>query len=256
MVKTSSSELHKAAWNEDGDAKMAAAFASKQRGTGNWTTSSKRSGQRRSGKNCRERWGNNQKPADPKLKSFTPQEEELIIQLHAVLGSRWPIIAQQLPEKTESDVKILWNSKLKKKLSAMGIDPVTHKPFSQILADYGSMGAFRLHPLSRDLKGALPAAAGPVKAELSDPQLDAEEASASSFSWSDFFLEEAFAAQQNGGHFDDDEILQGKGDTKIDGAAGFDAAPSSSSAFVEAMIGKQDEMCSQLPCFYEEPFYY
>nr|GMD98698.1 transcription factor MYB35-like [Ipomoea batatas]GME02176.1 transcription factor MYB35-like [Ipomoea batatas] len=45
------------------------------------------------------------------------------------------IIAQQLPGRTENDVKSLWNTKLKKKLSAMGIDPVTHKPFSQILAD-------------------------------------------------------------------------------------------------------------------------
>lgn len=198
-----------------------------------------------------------------------------------------------MPEKTESDVKILWNSKLKKKLSAMGIDPVTHKPFSQILADYGSMGAFprgrttRLQPQSRDLKHelqvqTLPAAktiTGGVKAELSDHlyaqmELVTDEASsymsessaeASSFSWSDFFLEEAFAAQENGGQFGggDDEISQVKGDKKIDyggggvvvGGGGFDAA-SSSSAFVEAMIGKQDEMCSQLPCFYEEPFYY
>lgn len=44
-------------------------------------------GQRRSGKMCRERWSSNEK-CDPKLKSFTPQEEDLIIQLHAVIGSR------------------------------------------------------------------------------------------------------------------------------------------------------------------------
>lgn len=181
-----------------------------------------------------------------------------------------------MPEKTESDVKIVWNSKLKKKLSAMGIDPVTHKPFSQILADYGSMGAF---PRPRDLKGALQVQTSlttAVKSEISDSdhlysQLEAIEASscvnegsaaaqeASSFSWSDFFLEEAFAAQENGGQFGgrDDEISEVR---KIDGGGGsagmgFDAS-SSSSAFVEAMIGKQDEMCSQLPCFYEEPFYY
>ncbi|XP_042016737.1 transcription factor MYB61-like isoform X1 [Salvia splendens] len=231
MVKNSSG---------DAEAKMAAAFASKQRGIGNWTTCSKRSGQRRSGK----KWSNNQKP-DPKVTSFTPQEEDLIIQLHSVVGSRWTIIAQQLGERTESDVKNVWNSKLKKKLSAMGIDPVTHKPFSQILADYGSMGAFpatRHHDLSRGFKGkALPS----VNAEVSVGNQEA-----SSFSWSDFFLEEAFAAQEY------DEVL---GEGKIDGGGGggFEAAAATtSSAFVEAMIGKQDEMCSQLPCFYEEPFYY
>lgn len=43
MVKTSSSDVQKGVWNEDGDAKMAA-FAPKQHGTGNWTASSKRSG--------------------------------------------------------------------------------------------------------------------------------------------------------------------------------------------------------------------
>ncbi|XP_051123343.1 transcription factor MYB35-like isoform X2 [Andrographis paniculata] len=115
---------------------------------------------RRNGKGGRERWsgGGNREP-DGKHKSFTPQEEELVIQLHAAIGSRWPIIAQQLPGRTENDVKTLWNSKLRKKLSAMGIDPVTHKPFSQILADYGSIGAFpkartRFASLSRDLKNA------------------------------------------------------------------------------------------------------
>lgn len=41
----------------------------------------------------------------------------------------------------------------------MGIDPVTHKPFSQILADYGNIGGLprstkRIGSLSRDLKTA------------------------------------------------------------------------------------------------------
>lgn len=44
MVKTSTSDLQKSAyWNEEEDAKMAA-FPSKQRGTGNWSTTLKRSG--------------------------------------------------------------------------------------------------------------------------------------------------------------------------------------------------------------------
>lgn len=52
------------------------------------------------------------------------------------------MIAQQLPGRTDNDVKNYWNTKLKKKLCEMGIDHVTHKPFSQIIADYGSIGAF------------------------------------------------------------------------------------------------------------------
>lgn len=56
------------------------------------------------------------------------------------LGFRWSIIAQQLPGRTDNDVKNHWNTKLRKKLKEMGIDPVTHKPFSQVLRDYGNIG--------------------------------------------------------------------------------------------------------------------
>ncbi|KAJ6760593.1 F14D16.11-RELATED [Salix purpurea] len=65
--------------------------------------------------------------------------------------------AQQLPGRTDNDVKKCWNSRLRKKLSEMGIDPVTHKPLSKILADYGNIGGHvksgsRIGSLSRDLK--------------------------------------------------------------------------------------------------------
>lgn len=72
---------------------------------------------------------------------------------------RWSIIAQQLPGRTDNDVKNHWNTKLRKKLSEIGIDPVTHKPFSQILADYGNIGGLRkpgtrIGSLNKDLRNA------------------------------------------------------------------------------------------------------
>lgn len=101
------------------------------------------SGMGRVERSSRPRWSNRSRhDLDNHQDNFSPQEEELIIKLHATIGSRWTIIAQQLPGRTDNDVKNLWNTKLKKKLSAMGIDPVTHKPFSQILADYGNIGGF------------------------------------------------------------------------------------------------------------------
>uniref|UniRef100_A0A7N0V2M3 Uncharacterized protein n=1 Tax=Kalanchoe fedtschenkoi TaxID=63787 RepID=A0A7N0V2M3_KALFE len=140
-------------WSPEEDAKMMA-YVSKY-GTGNWTAVPKKAGLRRCGKSCRLRWNNYLRP-DLKHDSFTPQEEELIIKLHGAIGTRWSIIAQQLPGRTDNDVKNYWNSKLRKKLQDMGIDPVTHKPYSQILADYGSIGGLRKfgHSLNKDLKNA------------------------------------------------------------------------------------------------------
>ncbi|TXG50388.1 hypothetical protein EZV62_022912 [Acer yangbiense] len=144
-------------WTAEEDAKILA-YVSKH-GAGNWTAVPKKAGYfgglRRCGKSCRLRWTNYLRP-DLKHDSFTPQEEEMIIRLHAAIGSRWAIIAQQLPGRTDNDVKNYWNTKLRKKLSDMGIDPVTHKPFSQILVDYGNIGGLykcgnRIGSLNRDM---------------------------------------------------------------------------------------------------------
>jgi hypothetical protein len=50
----------------------------------------------RTGKQCRERWCNN---LDPSLKkgAWTAEEDHLIIQMHAKLGTRWAEIAKSLP---------------------------------------------------------------------------------------------------------------------------------------------------------------
>ncbi|MBA0757874.1 hypothetical protein Gotri_020919, partial [Gossypium trilobum] len=69
---------------------------------------------------------------DLKRGTFSQEEENLIIELHAVLGNRWSQIAAQLPGRTDNEIKNLWNSCLKKKLRQRGIDPVTHKPLSEV----------------------------------------------------------------------------------------------------------------------------
>ncbi len=42
---------------------------------------------------------------------------------------RWSRIAAQLPGRTDNEIKNYWNTRLKKKLRHMGLDPSTHKPF-------------------------------------------------------------------------------------------------------------------------------
>ncbi|KAG8646446.1 hypothetical protein MANES_09G007100v8 [Manihot esculenta] len=84
-------------------------------------------GLRRCGKSCRLRWINYLRP-DIKRGKFSSQEEQTIIQLHALLGNKWSAIATHLPRRTDNEIKNYWNTHLKKRLDRMGIDPMTHKP--------------------------------------------------------------------------------------------------------------------------------
>ncbi|CAK9196678.1 unnamed protein product, partial [Sphagnum troendelagicum] len=106
-------------WTPEEDAKLLACIA--QHGTGSWRTLPKKAGLQRCGKSCRLRWTNYLRP-DLKHGRFTDHEEKLIVNLHAALGSRWSLIAAQLPGRTDNDVKNYWNTRLKKKLSEVG-DP-------------------------------------------------------------------------------------------------------------------------------------
>ncbi|XP_062106152.1 transcription factor MYB80-like [Humulus lupulus] len=119
-------------WTPEEDNKLSSYIA--QHGTRNWRLIPKNAGLERCGKSCRLRWTNYLRP-DLKHGQFSDAEEQTIVKLHSIVGNRWSIIAAQLPGRTDNDVKNHWNTKLKKKLSGMGIDPVTHKPFSHLMAE-------------------------------------------------------------------------------------------------------------------------
>ncbi|PON59431.1 MYB transcription factor [Parasponia andersonii] len=130
------SNVKRGLWTAEEDAKLLAHVS--KLGIGNWTMVPKKAGLNRCGKSCRLRWTNYLRP-DLKHDTFTPQEEDHIINLHHAIGSRWSLIAKQLPGRTDNDVKNYWNTKLRKKLYNRGIDPVTHKPISQILSEFGNI---------------------------------------------------------------------------------------------------------------------
>ncbi|KAM1055440.1 hypothetical protein ACFX13_029664 [Malus domestica] len=119
-------------WTPEEDNKLSSYIA--QHGTRNWRLIPKNAGLQRCGKSCRLRWTNYLRP-DLKHGQFSDAEEQTIVKYHSVVGNRWSLIAAQLPGRTDNDVKNHWNTKLKKKLSGMGIDPVTHKPFSHLMAE-------------------------------------------------------------------------------------------------------------------------
>ncbi|EXB24691.1 Transcription factor RAX1 [Morus notabilis] len=82
-------------------------------------------GLNRCGKSCRLRWLNYLRP-DIKHGGFTEEEDSVIWTLYNSIGSRWSIIASQLPGRTDNDVKNYWNTKLKKKLSMAGRTSFNH----------------------------------------------------------------------------------------------------------------------------------
>ncbi|KAI3452629.1 hypothetical protein Pfo_009293 [Paulownia fortunei] len=95
-----------------------------------WRLVPKLAGLMRCGKSCRLRWINYLRP-DLKRGAFTEAEEDMMIELHSRLGNRWSKIAAHFPGRTDNEIKNHWNTRIKKKMKLLGLDPVTHKPIEQ-----------------------------------------------------------------------------------------------------------------------------
>lgn len=85
--------LKKGPWTEAEDAELLEYV--KRHGEGNWNVVHKNSGVRRCGKSCRLRWANHLRP-NLKKGPFSPEEEEIIIKLHAKYGNKWARMASQV----------------------------------------------------------------------------------------------------------------------------------------------------------------
>ncbi|KAL0740651.1 hypothetical protein Bca4012_082164 [Brassica carinata] len=89
----------------------------RKRGEGNWNAVQKNSGLLRCGKSCRLRWANHLRP-NLRKGSFSPDEEKIIIELHAKLGNKWARMASQLPGRTDNEIKNYWNTRMKRRQRA------------------------------------------------------------------------------------------------------------------------------------------
>lgn len=106
--------VKKGPWSPEEDAKLKA-YIDKYGTGGNWIALPQKIGLKRCGKSCRLRWLNYLRP-NIKHGSFTEEEDNIILNLYISIGSRWSIIAAQLPGRTDNDIKNYWNTRLKKKL--------------------------------------------------------------------------------------------------------------------------------------------
>ncbi|KAI3688204.1 hypothetical protein L1987_81914 [Smallanthus sonchifolius] len=110
---TTTMKMRKGLWSPEEDEKLMNYMITN--GQGCWSDIARNAGLQRCGKSCRLRWINYLRP-DVKRGAFSPQEEELIVHLHSLLGNRWSQIATRLPGRTDNEIKNFWNSTVKKRL--------------------------------------------------------------------------------------------------------------------------------------------
>ncbi|XP_052204925.1 transcription factor RAX3-like [Diospyros lotus] len=106
--------VKKGPWSPEEDDKLKSYI--EEHGTGgNWIALPQKIGLKRCGKSCRLRWLNYLRP-NIKHGGFSEEEDNMICSLYLSIGSRWSVIAAQLPGRTDNDIKNYWNTRLKKKL--------------------------------------------------------------------------------------------------------------------------------------------
>nr|AGN52124.1 MYB-related transcription factor [Salvia miltiorrhiza]AGN52234.1 MYB-related transcription factor [Salvia miltiorrhiza] len=121
--------VKKGPWSPEEDAKLKE-FINKYGPAGNWIALPQKAGLKRCGKSCRLRWLNYLRP-NIKHGEFSDEEDGIICTLYATIGSRWSVIASQLPGRTDNDIKNYWNTKLKKKILGLN-QPKFQPPFSSL----------------------------------------------------------------------------------------------------------------------------
>ncbi|KAG0450797.1 hypothetical protein HPP92_026517 [Vanilla planifolia] len=176
------STVKKGPWSPEEDSKLKQFI--EQFGTGgNWIALPHKAGLKRCGKSCRLRWLNYLRP-NIKHGEFSDAEDRIICSLFASIGSRWSIIASQLPGRTDNDIKNYWNTKLKKKLLGISSSSQKKASFLQYPPLLFPSASPPAQPINASFGSTLPASSfhGPFLSGMTPESLTSSTSSSSSIS--------------------------------------------------------------------------
>ncbi|CAN0876086.1 MYB-like transcription factor EOBII [Linum grandiflorum] len=91
------------------------------------------------------RWSSVSKSTGLKRGQLSPQEEGIVIELHAIWGNKWSTIASYLPGRTDNEIKNYWRTHFKK-ISSSSLPQNGHHPKRRKSLSSAAAAAFTNDP--------------------------------------------------------------------------------------------------------------